>query len=133
MSKLFLVEIVARQRRWIALHELDISRLREDPDSALLVADAAVALRCLLDLRQSDLVDECCTVAVAAVGLEGCLLFSHFRECVSVKIDGVCKGRSGSRCDIGIHRRAQVDTKVRYEGCIWNRVRISTGSTSLYI
>lgn len=69
MGKLFVVEVVIGQCRRVALDELDIGGLREGPEDALLVADAAVARRRLLDLRQSDLVDERRTVAVAAVGL----------------------------------------------------------------
>lgn len=57
---------------------MDVAGLREDPDGGLLVADAAVAIGQLLDLGQGDLVDEGRAVAVAAVGLEWCLLLSHF-------------------------------------------------------
>lgn len=77
MSVLFLVEGVVGQSRRIALDELDIAGLGEDPDGRLLVAHATVAVRGLLDLGQRDLIDEGGAVAVATVRLELFLLFSH--------------------------------------------------------
>jgi hypothetical protein len=72
------VKVVMSQLGWVAFDELDVAGLRKGEDGALLVADAAVAVARLLDLRQGDLVDKGRAMAVAAVGLEGCLLLSHF-------------------------------------------------------
>lgn len=89
VSELVLVEGVIGQCRRIPFHKLDVGGLREDPDSGLLVADAAVAFGRLLDLGKGDLVDECRTVAVATVGLERCFLLGHFEERC-----GMCEDRS---------------------------------------
>lgn len=78
MSEFVVVEGVTGQRGRVALDELDVAGLGKDVEDSLLVADAAIAFGRLLDLGEGDLVDVGFAVAVATVGLEGCLLVGHF-------------------------------------------------------
>ena len=73
-------ECVRGQIVLATLHDAERLRRRVHPESALLGADAAVALGDGLDLaRVVELVDEGLAVAVAAVGLVAVVVtFSHF-------------------------------------------------------